>query len=77
MKFKDYDSKPVVRKAYQITPDDSIYKSLLENGYSIGKRGMTFYTAETPVAGGWVVYLDKDDVYYCSDKVFRERNVVS
>lgn len=34
------------------------------------------YCAEHPEYGGWVVRIDKEDTYYCSDQVFRERNIV-
>ena len=78
--FKEYQSKPITRKAYQLKVTDSIHTVLERDGmtdqYSIGKGGQVFKSHEIPHAGGWVIYHNRYDVYYCSDKVFRERNIV-
>ena len=74
--FKSYNSKPIVREAYQLKGTDSIYTDIPQQTYTIGKRGIPFFSAEIPQAGGWVVRISEEDTYYCSDKVFRERNIV-
>jgi hypothetical protein len=81
MKFLPYDSKPVTRKAFQITEGMSIHnidESLWAVSYGPEHdMEMVYFNAhEDPVVGGWVVRLTDTDTYYCSDAVFRERNVV-
>ncbi len=38
--------------------------------------GIRFKAYEPPMAGDYIVYLNNNDVYHCSEKVFKERNVV-
>ena len=71
--FIEYQSKPSIRKAFQIVNDMTI-KEVGPKEYYI--NGIRVHCAEHPEYGGWVVKIDKDDIYYCSDKIFRERNIV-
>jgi hypothetical protein len=59
--------------AFQIT-QDMLIKEAGPKEYLI--NGVRTHCAEHPEYGGWVVIIDKEDTYYCSDSVFRERNVV-
>lgn len=78
--FKEYESKPITRKAFQLKAhtdftydvDEDIWTLYLGGGYFDfnAPKGVV------PAVGGWVVYLNSTDVYYCSDEVFREKNVV-
>ena len=71
--YQTYQSKPIIRQAFQIISEMDI-KEVGPKTYQI--NGETVHCAEHPEYGGWVVKIDKDDIYYCSDKIFRERNVV-
>jgi len=68
-----YESKPITRVAFQITHEMDI-QEVWGSTYRI--NGEMVHCAEHPEYGGWVVKIDKDDIYYCSDKIFRERNIV-
>jgi hypothetical protein len=71
--FKEYDSKPIKRKAYQIKPIDYIrYHG--DNTYSVDE--FKFKAHQDVEVGDWIVYLNEDDIYHCTDAVFRERNIV-
>lgn len=75
--FKDYESKPVIRRAFQIESSHTLERQGTSDTWKLtGKNWLLFHAAETPQIGGWVIYLDDTDVYYCNDKVFRERNIV-
>ncbi len=80
--FKEYLSKPITRSAHQITKEDTFtlirgnlyeLKCPMEDGYTHVAR---FAAHEIPVVNDWVIYIDQTDVYHCTDKVFRERNIV-
>ena len=76
--FKDYESKPITRQAYQIQPNDriqAVVKQFAKTGeYTV--RGITFKAHEEVKVGDWIVRLTEDDTYHCTDAVFRERNIV-
>ena len=77
--FKEYESKPITRLAYQIREGDSFWQddnTLLWNLYPEGSPSVSFAAHEEVSLGDWVVYLTEEDTYHCTDKVFRERNVV-
>jgi len=76
--FKEYQSKPVVRLAYQIKPTDNVVQCGYAGDYKvlISDKWELFRTHQVVESGDWVVYLNENDVYHCSDQVFRERNVV-
>jgi hypothetical protein len=72
--FKEYQSKPITRKAYQIKPEDVV---ILEEGeYYLPEKGITFVAHEKVKVGDWIIYLNEHHIYQCSDQVFRERNIV-
>ena len=81
--FKRYQSKPIVRLAYQIHSSDHICNEPHEstchvevaNGESSGTR-VTFVAHEEVKTGDYIVYLNEDDIYHCSAKVFAERNII-
>jgi hypothetical protein len=78
--FKDYQSKPTVRNAHEVTDNDKIVThtdpstSLLIND-SI-PLGLTFKHYEPVAVGDFIVYLTDDDIYHCSRSVFMDRNIV-
>lgn len=77
--FKRYKSKPIVRLAYQIKAVDEIF---VDRGDSpvhrinVDGEKLTFVAHEDVKVGDYIVYLNEDDIYHCSAKVFAERNVV-
>lgn len=76
--FKEYNSKPVVRTAYEIQSTDNLdwCPETKVLNLSIADEHYSVACFEEPVAGDFVVYLDADDVYHCSRKVFAERNCI-
>lgn len=78
--FKRYKSKPIVRLAYQIKPEDEVAMEVGESPdhyITIGSDEIRFVAHEPVVAGDYVVYLNEDDIYHCNEKVFTERNEVN
>lgn len=83
MEFKQYESKPVVRLAFQITKQHEITKIndseaayYIERDHISSSSRIYFKAYERPVVGDWIVYLTDADTYHCTDAVFRERNIV-
>lgn len=81
--FKDYESRPITRKAVQLDDYSNFYYDADTYSWYFDMVGegvlddyKWFAVSGIPESGGWIVYLNDDDIYYCSDKVFRERNVV-
>lgn len=83
--FKDYQSRPIVRKAYKIQENDIITKideatssiqvvsqRAVEQNYDI----VQFKHYEPALWGDYIVYLSRIDVYHCTKDVFEERNIV-
>lgn len=82
MKFLPYNSKPVVRMAFQITEQHNITK-IGEATYHCSitttdpvYSAVLFKAYEEPKVGDWIVRLTEEDTYHCTDAVFRERNIV-
>lgn len=81
MEFKEYESKPVKRMAFQITADMEIEAGDCPDWFVSTEAGedidvVCFKAYQQPVVGDWIVRLTEDDTYHCTDQVFRERNVV-
>lgn len=76
--FKEYESKPVTRLAYEITEDDVLWTTGNESEWATTVDGKTvkFKAYEDPMTGDYIVYLDDTDVYHCRREIFHERNVV-
>jgi len=76
--FKEYQSKPVTRKAYEVKESDVI-TDIGESTSSVlvGGDYIEFKHYEPVSAGDYVVYLNDSDIYHCSREVFHERNVVA
>ncbi len=77
--FKEYESRPITRKAHQITVEDQIRKLREESMYAIGQGDSTvkFKAHQRVSEGDYVVYLNDKDIYHCTKEVFEERNIVS
>tara|TARA_R110002096_G_scaffold388215_2_gene582495 strand:+ start:636 stop:872 length:237 start_codon:yes stop_codon:yes gene_type:complete len=76
--FKEYESKPITRQAYQIKMSDHvipIIKQFAKTGqYKL--HGITFAASTEVNTNDWIVYISETDIYHCTDALFRERNVV-
>lgn len=80
--FKPYQSIPITRMAFQLNesmmPD---IKKVGEATYTLSLyedvQVIQFKAYEEPLVGDWIVRLTDIDTYHVTDKVFRERNVVS
>jgi hypothetical protein len=82
IEFKAYDSKPVIRWAFQIT-DQHDFAKIGEAKYMIMEKTqhttnmIRFKAHEEVKVGDWVVKLTESDTYHCTDAVFRERNIIT
>lgn len=81
--FKRYQSKPIVRLAYQIQPEDEIVEDKHDSTCSVYVEntkglveGVTFVAHEPVNVGDYVVYLNEDDIYHCKAEVFAQRNII-
>ena len=77
--FKRYKSKPIVRLAYQIQPNDEVSVEVGESNdhyIDIDGETLTFVAHEEVRVGDYVIYLNENDIYHCSAKVFAERNII-
>lgn len=78
MKFKEYKSRPIIRKALEITDEHVIgwHKSTNKAVLSIkGKEKVIGFTChQKPKVGDFIVYLNDEDIYHCSREVFENRN---
>lgn len=83
--FKEYQSKPIIRKAYEIQAADiitavgestSTIRVVSQEATDKCYDDITFKHYEPVRAGDFIVYLTRDDVYHCSRAVFLERNIV-
>lgn len=78
--FKEYESKPIKRKALQMVDgrlehfDGATYRYWFQTPE--GPAVIMFAAHQKPMLGDWIVYLNDHDVYHCTDQVFRERNIV-
>lgn len=78
MSFRDYRSKPIMRKAHRIGRHDGLLYDPVEMlGYvNIDGENVKFKAFDAPVVGDFVVYNGPSDIYHCNYKVFCERNIV-
>ncbi len=78
--FKDYESKPVTRRAYEIQSNDEVKpienSTLWRLTTSTGEMIHFAVHSDTVNAGDFVVFLNDKDVYHCARGVFLERNIV-
>ena len=76
--WKDYESRPVTRVAYEIKDGGEVIPANEEATYviHIDGKAVKFKAYEAPKAGDYVVRLTEDDTYHCRLDVFHERNVV-
>ncbi|WP_299073787.1 hypothetical protein [uncultured Paraglaciecola sp.] len=72
MNFQNYYSKPIIRNAAEI-PVDSVIEYYPEKSEACVDE-QYFKCYEEPKHGDFVVYLNDEDIYHCSRKVFFERN---
>ncbi len=75
--FKEYESKPITRLALQITDLtelESVDDTTLR--FTKGKVAVLVKHYEPVKVGDFIVYLNESDIYHCSEKVFKERNIV-
>ncbi|MGL5906204.1 MAG: hypothetical protein ACRCZA_05700 [Shewanella sp.] len=78
--FNEYQSKPIIRRAYQIKSAAEIVPTAVETRSILrveGHKDLWFCHYEPVAVNDWIVYLNESDVYHCTDKVFRERNIVN
>jgi len=75
--FREYQSKPITRLAYEVKFGDHIEK-VGEATYRIRVDGepVQFKAYEPVKPGDYIVYLNDEDIYHCSAQVFAARNVV-
>lgn len=76
--FKDYESKPITRKAHEVSEHDHVQKRQAESTSCIEIDGekVEFKHYEPVNIGDFIVYLNDDDIYHCSRAVFAERNTL-
>lgn len=75
--FKSYESKPIIRKAYEVQAGDQIVKTKEKEFVLSNASGQVSFVAHEPVMpGDFIVYLNDQDIYHCSRQVFSERNVI-
>jgi len=84
--FNQYESKPVTRTAYQLTKRDLVTMTWLDDHASKSAKGIiqiegkkvgfAFHCRPDEIkAGDYVVFLNDEDTYHCSEEVFNERNI--
>lgn len=74
LNFKDYQSKPIIRKAHEITDKDELLFNAELSQLTI--NGETVACFQEPKIGDYIVFLNDTDIYHCSKSVFEDRNVV-
>lgn len=84
--FKLFDAKPIQREAYQLTMQDVISMRFDRDDVSDSNRAGIIVGC-TPIsfayhckpeeikAGDYVVFINENDTYHCSEEVFNERNI--
>lgn len=80
--FHQYESKPVTRTAYQLTKRDLVTLTwdMDSNKATAQIEGelikFAFHCRPDEIkAGDYVVFLNENDTYHCSEEVFNERNI--
>ncbi len=71
--FKEYQSKPIIRKAMKIETASLMYDKDSSEAYY---ENVTFKCYEEPKIGDYICYLNSEDIYHCNAKVFAERNII-
>ena len=75
--FKEYKSKPITRKALKIIEQHNVrYDGISTAKVTLEHRVLEFKCYEEPKVGDYICYLNAEDIYHCSAKVFEERNIV-
>ncbi|WJT09275.1 Gp49 family protein [Vibrio harveyi] len=81
--FSLYESKPIVREAHQLTERDLNAMIIIGDGKkaSIKIEGkiieFAFHCSMNDIkAGDYVVFINDEDTYHCSEEIFKERNKV-
>lgn len=79
MIFRDYNSKAVVRRAYEITPDDRINFTPDDSSVTVSVADWSECISASayvhPVAGDFICHNGDDDVYHIERGVFLQRCV--
>lgn len=84
--FKLFDAKPIQREAYQLTANDIDalqFNAIPQDAstkawFDIFGTSVTFAfhcKPEEIKAGDYVVFINENDTYHCSEEVFNERNI--
>ncbi len=84
--FHQYESKPVTRTAYQLTKRDLVTMTWNHDQASNTAKAMIQIEGKKVVfafhcrpdeikPGDYVVFLNENDTYHCSEEVFNERNI--
>jgi len=75
--FTEYESRPIMRKAYQVKAHDEI-RALGDASFAINiaKKDVTFKAHETVFPGDFIIHNGEDDVYHCRQTIFHDRNIV-
>jgi hypothetical protein len=78
MSFNRYESRPITRLAHCINAASSLEQCEEPNTWAVLVDGhrITFKAYEAPLVGDYVVYLNDEDVYHCTQEVFVARNIV-
>ena len=82
--FKEYQSKPIIRRAYKILKTDYIVEGKDNKHFILktthittkGDSAIEFVAHEKIKTGDYIVYLNAKDIYHCNAKVFAERNII-
>ena len=77
--FIKYQSKPITRLAHKVTESDVITEVEDKESTSVlnsSSSSVAFKHYEPVLVGDYIVYLNEDDIYHCSAKVFAERNII-
>lgn len=84
--FYQYESKPVTRTAYQLTKRDLVTMTWSHVHESNSAKAVIQIEGKKVVfafhcrpdeikVGDYVVFLNENDTYHCSEEVFNERNI--
>ncbi|MGR5294748.1 Gp49 family protein [Vibrio mediterranei] len=84
--FELFESKPIMREAYQLTKRDIVTMTWeMDNSSTANKAiiqvegqkiAFAFHCYPTEIKpGDYVVFINDEDTYHCSEEVFNERNI--
>jgi len=79
--FKNYQSRPTIRKAHLITNEDKNMTMVgdtypCQHDVEIEGKVVSFTASEPVNIGDYIVYLNENDIYHCNATVFAERNII-